>query len=116
MRVIAAPAGSGKTIHAQIAAVALARLGGTALVVVNQIDKADRVYKELAAVLPGQAAVWTREHNPAQKVTEDKRKLDNGPAAMFTQDELAQYPVAIVTSKMIESVNATRLLRGGQSF
>src|SRR5215468_12516194 len=83
MRVIAAPAGSGKTTHAQIAAVALARLGGTALLVVNQIDKADRVYQELAALLPGQVAVWTREHDPSQRVTADQRKLDDGPAAMF---------------------------------
>jgi Mrp family chromosome partitioning ATPase len=37
MRVVTAAAGSGKTTHAQIAAVALVRLGGTALLVVNQI-------------------------------------------------------------------------------
>jgi hypothetical protein len=30
---------------------------------------ADRVYQELAALLAGQVAVWTREHDPAQKVT-----------------------------------------------
>jgi hypothetical protein len=112
MRVIAAPAGSGKTTHAQIAAVALARLGGTALLVVNQIDKADRVYQELAGLLPEQVAVWTREHDRAQRVTADNRKLDNGPAAMFTQDELAQYPVAIVTSKMVENVNAYKATAG----
>ena len=53
-------------------------------------------------------AVWTREHDPAQKLTADKRKLDNGPAAMFMQDELAQYPVAVGTAKMIENVNACK--------
>jgi hypothetical protein len=112
MRVVTAAAGSGKTTHAEVAALALARLGGTTLLVVNQIDKADKVYQEMAALLPGKVAVWTREHDPAQKVTADKRKLDDGPSAMFTQDELAQYPIAIVTAKMVENVNAHKATAG----
>jgi hypothetical protein len=92
LRVITAPAGSGKTTHAEVAALAIARLGGAVLLVVNQIDKADQVYRELAALLPGKVAVWTREHDTAQKVEASKRKLDDGPAATFTQDELINYP------------------------
>jgi hypothetical protein len=50
--------------------VALARFGGGALLVVNQIEKADKVFREIDKLAPGLVAVWTSEHDPAQKVAQ----------------------------------------------
>jgi hypothetical protein len=108
MHVCSAPAGSGKTSFGQIAAVALARSGGGALIVVNQIEKADKMFREIDALAPGIVAVWTGEHDTAQKVAKDKRKLKLGPAKMFTQNDLKRYPIAIVTHHMYVDVNGDK--------
>src|SRR5262249_30007931 len=61
--------------------------------VVGQINKADEAFRDLNALMPGQVAVWTTEHDPGCK----KRTKVPHPAAQFTQDELRLYPIIVVT-------------------
>ena len=100
LHVVSAPAGGGKTSFAYALIMAVTRCAevtpdapyGCAFVV-DQITKADEVYRELNALLPGKVAIWTTEHDRASK---QRQKVPN-PAAEFTQDELRLYPVIVVT-------------------
>jgi len=103
MHVVSAPVGSGKTSFSLAFVTALVRCAEQtpmapygALVVVNQIEKADTTFRDLNALLPGQIAVWTTEHDPACKQPKAERKVPE-PAAQFTKDDLQNYPVAVVT-------------------
>jgi hypothetical protein len=70
MHVVAAGPGSGKTTYAKAFAVALARLHAThefpigCAFLVHHVETADAFYRELSSLMPGQVAVWTREHDP----------------------------------------------------
>jgi hypothetical protein len=103
MQVVSAPVGSGKTSFSLAFVTALVRCAEQApmapygaLVVVNQIEKADTTFRDLNALLPGQIAVWTTEHDPACKQPKVERKVPE-PAAQFTKGDLQNYPVAVVT-------------------
>jgi hypothetical protein len=61
--------------------------------VVDQIKKADEAYRELNELLPGKVALWSTEHDRGC----NKRTKVPSPAAEFTQDELRDYPVIVVT-------------------
>jgi hypothetical protein len=95
--------GSGKTSFSLALVAALVRseaAGPTtpygALVVVNQIEKAETTFRDLDRLLPGKVAVWTTEHDPACKLPKGERKVPE-PARTFTKDDLENYPVAVVT-------------------
>ena len=97
---VAAPAGGGKTSFSYALMLAVTRYAEGnpnapygCVFVADQIKKADEVYRELAVLLPGKVAIWTKEHDPKCK----KRERVPEPAAMFTQDELRHYPVIVVT-------------------
>jgi len=102
MHTVSAPAGGGKTTfaYALIAAVtryAEERLDAPygAVFVVDQIEKADSVYRELSALLPGKVAIWTKDHDRPCKQPEKVLT----PAARFDREELRHYPVVVVTHK-----------------
>src|SRR5215470_13986493 len=105
MHVVSAPVGSGKTSFSVAFVAALVRLAEQdpmapfgALVVVNQIEKADSTFRDLNALLPGKVAIWTTEHDRACT----KREKVTSPAASFTKDDLQHYPVAVVTHAFFE--------------
>ena len=67
---VSAPAGGGKTSFAYALIAAVTRYANNrpdapygAVFVVDQIDKADSVYRELSALLPGEVAIWTKDHD-----------------------------------------------------
>jgi hypothetical protein len=104
------PGRLGQASFGQAAAIAFADLGGGTVIVVNQIDKAETMFGEIESIAPGLAAVWTREHDAlkALKVPKAERKLKEAPLKMFTQKDLAKYPVIIVTDRMFTNVNGDK--------
>jgi len=60
---ISAPAGSGKTSFAMALAVAVVRTDPKAgvMFMVDQIRKADELYRDLSKLMPHKCAVWTTE-------------------------------------------------------
>ena len=101
MHVVSAPVGSGKTSAAIALVSAHVKTGGTALVVVNQIKKADETYKDLLGLLGAdKVAVWTSEHDAVAREQTDKYE------AKFTKDDLQNYAVAIVTHRMFSDRNS----------
>jgi len=118
---IPSPVGSGKTTfsYALIATVTRhAKNNPNApygcVFVVDQIPKADKAYQELNALLPGEVAVWTGEHDPKCKTWE---KLSGPPDAVFDRDELKRYPIIVVTHQFYNDRNgykAKRVLRDGR--
>jgi hypothetical protein len=100
VHVVCAPAGGGKTSFSYAFMVALTRHAENnpeapygCVFVVDQIKKADEAYRELNALMPGEVAVWTTEHDRGCK----KRTKVPNPAAEFTKDELRLYPIIVVT-------------------
>lgn len=100
VHVVSAPVGGGKTSFSYAFLVALTRHAETTpdapygcVFVVDQIEKADKAYRELHALLPGKVAVWTTDHDRGCKT----RTKVLAPAAQFTRDELRLYPIIIVT-------------------
>ena len=102
MHTVSAPAGGGKTSFAYALIAAVARHAenypnapyGCAFVV-DQIKKADEVYRDLSALLPGKVAIWTTDHDINNKQPE---KIENH-AARFDRESLRRYPVIVVTHK-----------------
>ena len=100
VHVVSAPAGGGKTSFSYAFMTALTRYAESnpkapygCVFVVDQIKKADEAYRELNELMPGKVAVWSTEHDPGCKT----RTKVPSPAAEFTQDELRNYPVIVVT-------------------
>jgi hypothetical protein len=72
MHTVSAPAGGGKTSFAYALIAAVTRYADSrpdapygAVFVVDQIEKADSVYRDLSGLLPGRVAIWTRDHDCA---------------------------------------------------
>ena len=108
MRTVSAPAGAGKTSfsYALIAAVTRYAEGNPdapygCVFVVDQINKADEVYRDLNALLPGKVAIWTTDHDADCK----KPTRIEKPAAQFHRTELRRYPVIVVTHKFYLGAN-----------
>jgi hypothetical protein len=102
IHVVSAPAGGGKTSYSYALMMAVTRLADEDLnapygciFVVDQITKADEVYRELNALMPGKVAVWSTEHDRDCKPTNRKKVPE--PAALFKRDELRCYPIVVVT-------------------
>jgi hypothetical protein len=100
VHVVSAPAGGGKTSFSYAVMTALTwhaesnpRAPYGCVFVVDQIKKADEAYRELNALMPGKVAVWSTEHDRGCK----SRTKVPSPAAEFTQDELRDYPIIVVT-------------------
>ncbi len=105
LHVVSAPAGAGKSTFSNACIAALigtvpngGPLGApaSALVVVEQIRTAEARYRDLEALLPGKVACWT-----------------SGFATVNRKDDLACYPVAIVTHAMFTGVHADKARRWG---
>ncbi len=100
MHTVSAPAGGGKTSFSYALIFAVTRYAESnpdapygCVFVVDQITKADEVYRELNALLPGKVAIWTTDHDVDCK---KPKKIDK-PAAQFSRDQLRLYPVIVVT-------------------
>jgi hypothetical protein len=100
LKVVSAPMGAGKTTFTLAFITALVRLGEGdpgaprgCVFLVEQMTKADEMFRELSALLPGQVAVWSTDHD----VNCNKPKKVLNPAARFHIDGLEKHEVAIVT-------------------
>ena len=108
LHVISAPMGAGKTTFSTAFIVAMVRLSDRlpsmpygCVFLVDQIPKAEAMFKELSQFLPGRIAVWTSDHDPS---CEEPRRV-RSPSARFYKDELKHYPVAIVTHAFFRGEN-----------
>ena len=70
IHVVSAPVGSGKTsfsLALMVAVTKVAEADPTApygcLFLVDQMDKADQMYRDLEKLMPGKVAVWTTDHD-----------------------------------------------------
>jgi hypothetical protein len=129
LHVINAPAGAGKTSFAYAVMLAVTNYAedhkdapyGCAIVV-NEIVKADEVYKELDQIAPGTVAVWTTDHDKRPKADHSSKPEEERsgfePAAKFTQDELRHYPIVVVTQQFFQGKNGHKALnvRRGEDF
>jgi hypothetical protein len=118
---VCAPAGGGKTSFGLAFIVAMVRLSERdenapygCLFVCEQRTKADGIWQQLNALLPGKVAIWSTDHTPDSK----KRTKVLNPAATFTKDQLKNYPIAVVTHAFFSgkgSYKARQVLKGGHT-
>lgn len=108
LRVISAPMGTGKSSFAIAFVAALVRshaqdptLPYGALILVDQIKDAERYYCDLAALIPGQVAVWTKDHDV--NASAPRRVV---PSEQFHFTDLKHSPIAIVTTACFRSRGA----------
>src|SRR6516162_5176032 len=119
MHTVSAPAGGGKTSFSYALVAAVTRYADErpdapygSVIVVDQIEKADKVYRELNELLPGKVAIWTSDHDTACREPE---KVEE-PAARFAPAELRHYPVIVVTHRFYLGTrghNARGVVRNG---
>lgn len=109
MRTISCPPGAGKTSFAYAFLIALTRYAERhpneplgAVLVVNEIKKADNDFRSLHTHIPRHIAIWSKEHDRVHRVRE---KLQEEPIARFAQHELRNYAVAVVTHQFYLDVN-----------
>jgi hypothetical protein len=102
LRVVSTPVGSGKTSFSLALITALVRLSENAedapygcVFLVDRKAKAEEIYGYLCKLLPGKVAIWTSDHDKARKATTSVKVKD--PTARHDVNELADFPVAIVT-------------------
>jgi hypothetical protein len=100
LQVVSAPMGAGKTTFTLAFMTALVRLRERrpdipygSVFLVEQMAKADEMFRELSALLPGKVAVWSTDHDVNCK---SPTKVQN-PAARFHVSDLENHEVAIVT-------------------
>lgn len=100
LHVVSAPMGTGKTSFTVAFITAFVRLSERdpqvtrgCVFLVEQMAKADEMYRELSALLPDKVAVWTTDHDAT--CTKPTKVLR--PAARFRVDDLQNFSVAIVT-------------------
>jgi hypothetical protein len=120
MHTVPAPAGSGKSSFSFALLMAMTRYADRhpeaphgAVMLVNEIEKAEKVYQELGALLPGRVRVWTGDHD---RNCTKRTKLIEEPATKCTQPELRYWSVAIVTHSFYLDVNghhARTVVRNG---
>jgi hypothetical protein len=102
MHTVSAPPGGGKTSFSHAFVIALTRYAKQnpdapygSVLVVNEIEKADEVYGKLSPLLPGKIALWTTDHDVNCKEPQKVKE----PAARFKREDLANFPVIIVTDR-----------------
>jgi hypothetical protein len=117
--VVAAPPGTGKTSHAIALMAATVRTADKddlskpygCLFVVDQIKKADDMYRQINELLPGQVAVWTTDHD----VSSTSVKIHVPPDRRFDVDQLEQRAIAVVTQAFLRGPRddkARQVIRG----
>jgi hypothetical protein len=102
MHVVSAPVGAGKTSFSLAFIAAMVRISERnpdapygCLFVADQKPRADQIYRDLNALIPGRVAIWTSDHDAGSGRKEPIKVLN--PAARFTKEQLEDKPVAIVT-------------------
>jgi hypothetical protein len=122
LHVVSAPAGGGKTSFSMAMLAALVRttldspdgrMGG-GLFLTDQRKRADETYRELSKLLPGQVAIWTRDHDADSRAKPEKV---TEPAAQFSVDDLEAYPVVVITHEFFKGRRghkAREWIAGGQ--
>lgn len=120
MHTVSAPAGGGKTSFSYALLAAVTRYAQNnpdapygCVFVVDQITKADEVFRDLNALLPGQVAIWTTDHDVDCK----KPERIETPSAKFSRAQLRHYPVIIVTHRFYlgnKGHNARTFVRDGR--
>lgn len=100
LHVVSAPVGGGKTSFSMALMAAVTNVAEAdpsapygCLFLVDQITKADQMYCDFEALMPGKVAVFTSDHDVKCK---NPSKVFN-PAARFSVHDLSRYPVVIVT-------------------
>jgi hypothetical protein len=119
LHVVSAPMGAGKTSFTVAFITALVRLGERdptaprgVVFLVEQMAKAEEMYRELSALLPGKVAVWTTDHNV--DCAQPTKVLN--PSARFHVNDLERHEVAIVTHAFVKGKRghkARYVLEGG---
>jgi hypothetical protein len=99
-RVVSAPTGSGKSSYAQAFIKAYIEVvpRSSVLYLVETRRQADDIYREMSDLVgENKVAIWTAAHD--QEISPESAMLEFGfvPARHFSVDELAEYPVVIVT-------------------
>jgi hypothetical protein len=122
LHVVSAPVGGGKTSFSMALMVAVTKLAEASpaapygcLFLVDQMDKADQMYRDLEKQMPGKVAVWTTDHDVKCKQPTKVLK----PAARFAVGDLSRYPVAIVTHNFFMGKRgsiARNVTRDGHTF
>lgn len=99
---VSAPPGGGKTSFSHAFVIALTRYADSrpdapygSVLVVNEIEKADEVFKQLSPLLPGRIAIWTTDHDVNCKEPQKVKE----PAARFKREDLPHHPVIVVTDR-----------------
>jgi hypothetical protein len=120
LHVVSAPVGSGKTSFAMALIASVVRLQQRCqdapfgcLWVVDQMTKADEMYRDLNQLLPGKVAVWSTDHD--RQCKHPTKVLQ--PAEKFTKEDLQHYAVVIVTHAFFGgkgSHKARQVLHGGR--
>jgi len=120
MHTVSAPAGAGKTSFSYALISAVTRYAESnpsapygSVFVVDQNNKADEVYRDLNALLPGKVAIWTTDHDADCK----KPTRIEKPAAQFSRNALRKYPIVVVTHKFYlgtKGHNARGVVRNGR--
>jgi hypothetical protein len=113
-RVVSAPTGSGKSSFAQafIKAYITVFPDPSVLYLVETIDHAEDVYHQMSALLGDEnVAVWTSAHDLDTSEEQIERKHGFVPFCRFGIDDLASYPVVIVTHKFYQGRRANKAVK-----
>ena len=92
MQVLSAKPGLGKSSYSNAMASAIASVGGGVLICCEQMESVDQRYRDLEKLMPGRVACYSTDHKKGTKPTKVLK-----PAAQFTKEELANYPVIVTT-------------------
>jgi hypothetical protein len=119
LKVVSAPMGAGKTTFTLAFITALVRLREHdqnmpcgCVFVVEQMTRADEMYRELSRLLPGKVAVWSTDHDVNCKTP---TKVLN-PAARSHVDDLEKHDVAIVTHAFYKGKRGPKAARLARSL
>jgi hypothetical protein len=99
-RVVSAPTGSGKSSYAQALTKAYISVvpNASVLYLVETVRQAEDIYRDMVSLIgEDQIAVWTASHDLATSPDQVMREHGFVPQRQFSIDNLAAFPVAIVT-------------------
>lgn len=99
-RVVSAPTGSGKSSYAQALIKAYISVvpQASVLYLVETVRQAEDIYRDMVSLIEEtQIAVWTAFHDISASPDLAMREHGFAPQRHFAVDDLASYPVAIVT-------------------
>jgi hypothetical protein len=121
MRTLSAPPGAGKTSFTYAMLIALATYAERhpeqpigAVLLSNEVQKANSDFEALYAHIPEHVAVWTKEHD-LQGVC---NKLQDAPIARFSKQDLRNYAIVVATQQFyldVNGENARTFVHNGRS-